>query len=57
MQNILVILILVAAISYAILWIYLRIQKAQDPCDGCDGCQLKELKERAKACEKRKNQN
>ena len=54
MQEILVIIAIVASILYAAWWVYERIRKSDDPCEGCTGCQLKELKDRAKECEKRK---
>ena len=54
MQEILVIIAIVASLAYATWWVYERIRKSDDPCEGCTGCQLKELKDRAKECEKRK---
>lgn len=46
LQYIIVIVILVAALAYAIRMVYRAITRTSGLCDGCQGCQLKELKQR-----------
>jgi len=44
MQQVAVIIIVLAAVGYAIFWAIQKIKNAKNPCDGCSGCQLKDLK-------------
>ena len=45
MQELLVFIVLLAAVGYGGWRIYRVFQKSEDPCCGCDGCTLKEQKQ------------
>jgi hypothetical protein len=49
-QNILVIILLIAAVSYAAWRVYKAFQPDNDPCAGCEGCALKGKIKEKQAC-------
>ncbi|GEM_PF-2228811 len=42
MQTFIVILILIAAVGYAVWRIWLLLKRRNSPCYGCEGCALRE---------------
>lgn len=49
MQTIAAVIIIAAAVAYAIRSAYRTVKSAGDPCYGCDGCRIKEQMLKAKA--------
>ncbi|MDO4309605.1 MAG: FeoB-associated Cys-rich membrane protein [Prevotella sp.] len=42
MQTFIVVLILIAAVGYAVRRVWLLLRRRNSPCHGCEGCALRE---------------
>jgi len=54
MNDVLALLIVLLAVSYAASRIYRVLKGADDPCSNCDGCALKGAKNGKAQCDKKK---
>lgn len=52
MQTFFVILILIAAVGYAVCRVWLALRRRNSPCHGCEGCALREevMRRRSAQC-------